>query len=402
MPKYSIIVPIYNTGKYLEACFNSLLNQTEEDWEVVAVIDGSPDNATDIVNSYAEKDSRISAIFKSKNEGTHLARKSGVAKANGTYTLFLDADDQLVPTCLEEISNFLDTSNCDVLHYGCHVIGDKISENQRLGMEAFCNRNFPILYGEQITHASFVLDHSEEQDWRVVQRVFKTELAKHAFLKMTDNRLGRGQDCYEWLVLASLASSQVTDTSLKGYLYYLGRGITSSTQESIPEIVKTANSYAALLAASSDYASSFSTYDLTPTAESLRTKIIEYLMEDWAHRIPDTNKLTAALTIADILGKNEIAAELMRFSRDAAYELWDKGKQLDENAPFLSWMDVAENLHQDSEAPSPRYDYFSDAANRHVLDLRKRMEQERNSRGAHTMSNMHRLIKQASSLFHRH
>ena len=68
MPKISVVIPVYNTAKYLKECLDSLLNQTLEDFEVILVNDDSKDNSLEILNAYAKKDSRFIVIDK-KNEG---------------------------------------------------------------------------------------------------------------------------------------------------------------------------------------------------------------------------------------------------------------------------------------------------------------------------------------------
>ena len=73
-PKISVIVPVYNTEKYLPECLDSILSQTLEDIEIIAINDGSPDNSIEILKGYAAKDDRIKIIDK-KNEGVGKAKK---------------------------------------------------------------------------------------------------------------------------------------------------------------------------------------------------------------------------------------------------------------------------------------------------------------------------------------
>lgn len=88
----SIIVPVYNTEKYLAKCIDSILNQTYEDFELILVDDGSKDNSGDICDSYAQKDSRIRVLHIERSGVIH-ARKTGVTEAVGEYVTFVDADD---------------------------------------------------------------------------------------------------------------------------------------------------------------------------------------------------------------------------------------------------------------------------------------------------------------------
>ena len=93
MTKVSVIVPVYNTAKYLKKCLGSLEKQTLTDIEIICVNDGSTDNSLDVLNAYAEKDNRIKIINFEKNRGVYIARNQGIKFANGEYVGFVDSDD---------------------------------------------------------------------------------------------------------------------------------------------------------------------------------------------------------------------------------------------------------------------------------------------------------------------
>ena len=92
MPKLSVIVPVYNTEKYLRECIDSILAQTFSDFELILVDDGSTDGSGIICDEYAGKDPRIQVIHQ-QNGGITVARKSGVRVARGEYVTFVDSDD---------------------------------------------------------------------------------------------------------------------------------------------------------------------------------------------------------------------------------------------------------------------------------------------------------------------
>ena len=89
---FSVIVPVYNTEKYLNECIDSVLNQSFGDFELILVNDGSKDSSPAICDEYAGKDSRVKVIHK-ENGGQSTARNRGVEAATGDYALFLDSDD---------------------------------------------------------------------------------------------------------------------------------------------------------------------------------------------------------------------------------------------------------------------------------------------------------------------
>lgn len=102
----SIIIPVYNTSKYLDQCLKSVLKQTYTDWECIVVDDGSADNSGEICDKWAEKDGRF-IIIHQKNQGVSAARNHGIQKSKGEYICFIDSDDWVEP---DYLSNMINTS----------------------------------------------------------------------------------------------------------------------------------------------------------------------------------------------------------------------------------------------------------------------------------------------------
>ena len=100
MKLISVIVPVYNVEKYLGECIESILSQTYENFELILVDDGSPDNSGKICDEYAEKDNRIRVIHK-ENGGVSSARNTGLDNAKGEYITFVDSDDIIDKQYLE-------------------------------------------------------------------------------------------------------------------------------------------------------------------------------------------------------------------------------------------------------------------------------------------------------------
>lgn len=97
---FSIVVPVYNTEQYLECCFNSILNQSFRDYELIIVDDGSTDTSPKICDQYAKMDDRIRVIHK-ENGGVSSARNCGIEAAEGTYIWFVDSDDTIALDSLQ-------------------------------------------------------------------------------------------------------------------------------------------------------------------------------------------------------------------------------------------------------------------------------------------------------------
>lgn len=96
----SVIIPVYNPGKYLRTCLDSVLQQTLKNIEVICVDDGSTDGSLDILRAYEKSDPRVRVITQ-QNSGAGIARNHGMRYANGEYIVFLDADDFFEPDFLE-------------------------------------------------------------------------------------------------------------------------------------------------------------------------------------------------------------------------------------------------------------------------------------------------------------
>lgn len=118
-PLVSVVVPIYNSGKYLRRCLDSLIIQTYGSIEIILVNDGSTDSSPAICDEYAAKDSRIKVIHKS-NAGVSEARNTGLDAATGIYIHFTDSDDWLESNAYEILVNVAEYKLCDVVRYNAY------------------------------------------------------------------------------------------------------------------------------------------------------------------------------------------------------------------------------------------------------------------------------------------
>lgn len=113
-PLVSIIIPVYNSEKYVEECIRSALHQTYRNVEIIAVNDGSTDNSLQIIENLQRQDNRIICISK-PNQGLPLARKTGLEKASGKYIQHLDADDTLMNDAIERLVCRAEETNADIV-----------------------------------------------------------------------------------------------------------------------------------------------------------------------------------------------------------------------------------------------------------------------------------------------
>lgn len=111
MAKVSVIIPVYNTGKYVERCLDSLMEQTiKDEIEIIVINDGSTDNSGEIVKKYIQKqeNKQIIKYYEKENEGIAKTRNYGIEKATGEYILFVDSDDYIDTQLIEKLKPYLE------------------------------------------------------------------------------------------------------------------------------------------------------------------------------------------------------------------------------------------------------------------------------------------------------
>ena len=163
-PAISVIIPMYNAEDYIAECLESIFMQTFQDYEVIVVDDCSTDNCCVVVESYAEKFSgRLKLSHMEKNSGSGaLPRNKGVMLARGEYVFFLDSDDMITKTALEEIYTLAKNYEADVvycekdleikagdsnIYVGVRQLGNFVKE-PCLETEDLAQRVYKILNGE--------------------------------------------------------------------------------------------------------------------------------------------------------------------------------------------------------------------------------------------------------------
>ncbi len=118
IPKVSIVIPVYNTEKYLRKSLNSAINQTFTALDIVIVDDKSTDNSLQIIREFQKKDDRIKVIALEKNKGNGFGRNSAIQKASAPYIMFLDSDDWLAPNAVEILYKEAHKKQSEVLLFG--------------------------------------------------------------------------------------------------------------------------------------------------------------------------------------------------------------------------------------------------------------------------------------------
>ena len=155
MPRFSIIVPVYNVECYLPMCIDSIRNQTFGDYEVLCVIDGSTDRSEAILRLFEHVEPRIRLIRK-ENGGLSSARNAGIREAKGDYLVFLDSDDMLSRKALETLNRELAGYDANVITFGAEIYPSSYNDGwleEVLSPERACYDVFePKLLFEDSSH----------------------------------------------------------------------------------------------------------------------------------------------------------------------------------------------------------------------------------------------------------
>ena len=178
--KISVIIPVYNSQKYIEKCINSVIKQTYTDWEIIALNDGSSDDSYNVLLDIEKKDKRIKVIQK-RNEGPGLTRNMGVERATGEYIVFLDSDDYIEEDYFELLVNEIETTKADVVFID--VIQEK--ENGEIirkeKMSAYSGLSRKDLIGVQMTG---------KMPWGGVRKAVSLRLIKDNHIMYSSDSVG--------------------------------------------------------------------------------------------------------------------------------------------------------------------------------------------------------------------
>ena len=178
-PKLTVVVPVYNTEKYLRKCLDSLVNQTFKDIEILCINDGSKDNSHIILNEYAKKDPRIK-IFNKVNGGLSSARNMGIENARGDYITFLDSDDYVENSAYElALSRFVN-DKVDLVHFSTNLV---MEEN---GCERYNQDYFQHKFRGLVKLTSYVINYLDVCAWN---KIYKLSIINNYGIRFPEGKL---------------------------------------------------------------------------------------------------------------------------------------------------------------------------------------------------------------------
>ena len=187
MSPVSVIIPTYNRSKQIARAIESVQAQTESDFEIIVVDDGSTDRSAQVIKECARKDPRICLIEHGQRKGAQAARNTGIRAARGHWIAFLDSDDQWLPDSLELRLMIARSKGLHVVHSDCYVLKPGREQLQRFGHPRFegnvyrellcrCGTLFPsfLVSKEALTRIGY-LDETivSYQEWDTAIRLAK-------------------------------------------------------------------------------------------------------------------------------------------------------------------------------------------------------------------------------------
>lgn len=131
LPTIDIIIPIYNSERFLDECLSSIACQTYEKFNVIMIDDGSTDSSYQIANKYQNMDRRFT-IIRTENRGASAARKTGIQYSTGSYVTFVDSDDYLEAKYLEKMVQVRDSNGADIVQCSFRILDKSIYIDEKL------------------------------------------------------------------------------------------------------------------------------------------------------------------------------------------------------------------------------------------------------------------------------
>ena len=225
MPKISVIVPVYNTEKYIKKCLNSILVQKNVDYEIIVVNDGSTDNSAEIIKEYEKKYTNKIKYFEKQNGGLSDARNYGICKATGDYLCFVDSDDYINSQLFEKAEPFIE-QGLELIKYKCVRVNEDYEEIEKVNGPVFDNTT-----GAEAFNKLFAKDVLIEPAWLYF---YKREFFIENNFEFPVHKYHE-----DWAIVPFILISAKSVASIDEYGYYYVQSVNSITRNNDDEKTKT-------------------------------------------------------------------------------------------------------------------------------------------------------------------
>lgn len=285
-PLVSIIVPTHNNEATVVRTLNSLIEQTLRDTEIVIVDDASTDATMSLCRDAQRFDPRIIIVPLDENQTALQARRIGVEHATGTYVMFCDGDDELVPQAAEEASSFALGGGYEVVHFGTTVVsatGSKHAAWER-ALDPFGTE----LFGDDILLCSAFGRPGSKINGHIWNKLYERRLVEAAWKPIDPGlRLPRAQDVYQTLlILAKATRYGGLSSSLYRYSFRAGKSGNVANRDSFQHFLASTRTYQAVEEhLSSDHWKAPAEFDANEMLDRLRDQFIDNQLNYW-FRLP--------------------------------------------------------------------------------------------------------------------
>lgn len=226
----SVIIPIYNSEKYLKECLDSVLNQTYDNLEIILINDASPDSSDLICEEYCKKDKRVFYKCLKSNSGVSAARNMGLDVSTGEYIVFLDSDDYIMQDFIMNAVNKIKDID-SVLYIGGFTLFDKNGER------VFRQKQEKHYTGKELL-SSIGKDYHSEWIGIIGSKVYKKSIIEKNRLKF-DNSLDFGEDaCFNFEYISHVETIVFDNNSSYYYRVTGNSSLGSKFRENIYDIHK--------------------------------------------------------------------------------------------------------------------------------------------------------------------
>ncbi|MDR1652194.1 MAG: glycosyltransferase [Prevotellaceae bacterium] len=237
----SVIMPVYNTGKYMYAAVNSILTQSLRDIELVLVDDGSTDGTSEKSDVYSQKDSRVVVIHQ-KNAGISNARNAGIDVAKGEYIAFCDHDDMFLPGLLENAYSVACQTESDVVKFSREQIWLKDEKVIREAKYIYVDG----VYSEQEIKENFFLLVESRTLTAIWDGIYKRKLLLDNEIHFDEAYKYGGEDV-DFTMKLLKHTNKLTVLSTIYYRHYKRIGFSSSTKFDVVRISNTTRFFQTIL-----------------------------------------------------------------------------------------------------------------------------------------------------------
>lgn len=252
--KISVIVPVFNSEKYVGRCIDSIIAQTYSNWEAILVDDGSKDNSLSILHKYEKNEHRIKVIHQA-NSGPGIARNTGIKKATGDYIVFVDSDDVIKPNYFKKLSK----EKADVIFIDIDQVDEKFNVIRKEYMSIYRTLPKDDFLRNQMTG---------KIQWGGVRKAVKSEFLQKRNITFSEHRIGE-EAIYSFMLMHYAESFSF----IKGpvYTYVNHAGSQSDTKEDDPwgDVVSSLKNRVIQLNLYQQYADTINSFWVTAAVVSL-------------------------------------------------------------------------------------------------------------------------------------